>query len=170
LLKSAARHSPPEIEARLYDRLSRLPAFNPDDDAEAPPAEARRLREAIHHADAVFFSTPEYAGALPGSLKNLLDWTIGDADPRSIYEKPVGWVNASPRGADGAHAELRTVLTYAHARIIEPACARVPVTGQMVGADGLVTDEGPVASVVGLLTALAAAAPPAGRGSERSVS
>ena len=35
-----------------------------------------RLRGTIHEADALLFSTPEYAGALPGSLKNLLDWTI----------------------------------------------------------------------------------------------
>ena len=44
-------------------------------------------------------STPEYAGAMPGALKNLLEWLIGDEAPRSIYEKPVGWVNTSPRGA-----------------------------------------------------------------------
>lgn len=24
------------------------------------------------------FCTPEYAGALPGSFTNLLDWTVGD--------------------------------------------------------------------------------------------
>ncbi|WP_306796085.1 NAD(P)H-dependent oxidoreductase [Nocardia sp. XZ_19_369] len=27
----------------------------------------------------VLFCTPEYAGTLPGSLKNLLDWTVGRA-------------------------------------------------------------------------------------------
>jgi NAD(P)H-dependent FMN reductase len=34
------------------------------------------LRAAIAASDAVLFSTPEYAGALPGSFKDLLDWTV----------------------------------------------------------------------------------------------
>ena len=48
----------------------------------------------------MLFSTPEYAGALPGSFKNLLDWTVGGGE---TYGMPVGWVNvsgpASPTGA-----------------------------------------------------------------------
>lgn len=55
--------------------------------------------------DGVVFSVPEYAGALPGSFKNLLDRTIGDDQPGSIYEKPVAWINASPRGAVNAHEQ-----------------------------------------------------------------
>jgi NAD(P)H-dependent FMN reductase len=89
---------------------------------------------------AIVFSTPEYAGALPGSFKNLLDWLIGDEDPGSIYEKPVAWINASPRGAEGAHAELRIVLNYAHARIVEDACISVPITSAMVDVGGIVSD------------------------------
>ena len=37
------------------------------------------MRAAIAAADAVVFCTPEYAGTLPGSFKNLLDWTVGGA-------------------------------------------------------------------------------------------
>jgi NAD(P)H-dependent FMN reductase len=115
-----------------------LPHFNPDEDRSPLDPAVERLRESIHQADGVLFSVPEYAGALPGTFKNLLDWTIGDSDARSIYEKPVGWLNASPRGAKGAHDELRTVLDYAHARVIDSACVHVPVTSQMIGVDGLV--------------------------------
>ena len=57
------------------------------------------LRAAVRETDAVLFSTPEYAGALPGSFKNLLDWMIGDDKPGSIYEKPVAWINPSAHGA-----------------------------------------------------------------------
>ncbi len=102
----------------------------------------------------ILFSVPEYAGALPGAFKNLLDWTIGDSDSRSIYEKPVGWLNASPRGARRAHDELRTVLTFAHARIIDSACLFLPVTAQMIGNDGLVAQ----ASTQDLTAALSALA------------
>src|ERR1700755_805249 len=48
------------------------------------PEAVARLRAAIHDADALLFCTPEYAGALPGAFKNLLDWTVGDAEPPSI--------------------------------------------------------------------------------------
>ena len=46
----------------------------------------------------------------------------------------------SPRGARGALAELRTVLEYAHARIVDDAVADVPITPDMVGPDGVIRD------------------------------
>ena len=147
LLRTAVEVAPDGVDCLIYDRLAWLPAFNPDDDHHPLPAEVQRLRDAIHESDAIIFSTPEYAGALPGSLKNLLDWAIGDEQIRSIYDKPVGWANASPRGANGAHSELRTVLSYAHARIIDKACAQIPVTPRMVGPDGLI-DDGPSRSAI----------------------
>src|SRR4051794_18403425 len=52
-----------------------LPAFVPADDALPPPVVDLLTR--IDNADAVVVSTPEYAGGLPGSLKNLLDRTVG---------------------------------------------------------------------------------------------
>jgi NAD(P)H-dependent FMN reductase len=118
-----------------------LPHFNPDDDREPLPGAVAELRSRIRAADAVVFSTPEYAGALPGSFKNLLDWTIGDDQPGSIYQKPVAWFNVSVHGAVNAHKSLRKVLGYATAEIIEDACAEASVTHPMVGDDGLIADE-----------------------------
>ena len=142
VLRTAQQVAPKGVDATLYDGLAALPHFNQDDDHDPLPPAVAELRAAVHAADAVLFSTPEYAGALPGSFKNLLDWLIGDAEPRSIYEKPVAWINASPRGAPNAHAELRTVLGFAHATIIEAACVHVPVTDSMIDADGLIDDAG----------------------------
>lgn len=140
ILQTAVAVAPEEIDCRLYDRLALLPAFNPDTDHHPLEPEVGRLRDAIHEADGILFSTPEYAGALPGSLKNLLDWAIGDEQPRSIYNKAVGWINASARGAAGAHHELRTVLGYAHANIVERACIHLPIDPTMVGTDGSIQD------------------------------
>src|SRR6202034_3265839 len=114
--------------------------FNPDRDVDPLPAAVAELRSQIRAAGAVVFSTPEYAGALPGSLKNLLDWTIGDAKTASIYRKPVAWINVSPRGAADAHESLRKVLGYASATIVDTACVEFAVTGAMVGDDGLIAD------------------------------
>jgi NAD(P)H-dependent FMN reductase len=154
VLRTAREIAPAATETRVYEDLGRLPHFNPDENVAPLNPEVAKLREAIHAADAVVFCTPEYAGALPGSFKNLLDWTIGDDQPGSIYEKPVAWLNASPRGATGAHAELRTVLGYAHAHVVDAACADVPVTPSMIGDDGLIADPGVRAGVADALAHL----------------
>jgi NAD(P)H-dependent FMN reductase len=155
VLRTAAQLAPPGIEVVLYQGLATLPAFNPDDEVLMLPA-VTALREEIHAAAAMLFSTPEYAGALPGSFKNLLDWTIGDDQPGSIYTKPVGWINASPRGAEGAHRELRQVLGFAHASILEAAAVAVPVTEAMIGADGIVSDPAAQLAIAHAMKAIAA--------------
>jgi chromate reductase, NAD(P)H dehydrogenase (quinone) len=157
LLRTTVQLAPEGIDCSIYDRLDKVPPFNPDEDRHPLHPEVQWMRDTIHEADAILFSTPEYAGALPGTLKNWLDWAIGDDQVGSIYEKPVGWLNASPRGADGAHRELRTVLSYAHARIIEAACVRIPVTGAMIGADGLVHDDTSRSALAGALAVVAGA-------------
>lgn len=140
-LRTAAAIAPQEMETTLFDGMADLPHFNPDDDAEGgdPHPAVAKLREAISRANAILICTPEYAGALPGALKNLLDWTIGDG---GTYGKPVAWINvsgpAAPTGGDDAHDSLRKVLTYSGAHIVEQACLRVPLTRQMVGSDGLI--------------------------------
>src|ERR1700753_3440546 len=99
-LRAVAETAPDWVTAELYGGLSALPAFNPDHDgADLPPA-AAGLRKEIPAADAVMFCTPEYAGTLPGSFKNLLDWTVGGGE---LDGKPVAWLNvAAPgRGAGG---------------------------------------------------------------------
>ncbi len=155
VLRTAVDVAPPGVEATLFDGLGSLPHFNPDDDHEPLDPAAARLREAIAASDAVLFSTPEYAGALPGSFKNLLDWTVGGGE---IYGKAVAWINASssPTGAAGAHASLRTVLGYVGADVVEAACANIPVGRTDVGPMGIVTDPGIRRRVADVLRAMAA--------------
>jgi chromate reductase len=123
-----------------YLDLAALPHFNPDHDRDPLPAEVVRLRGLIAESDAVLFCTPEYAGDLPGSFKNLLDWTVGGVE---IVDKPVAWINASssPTQAQGAHRALRTVLGYTGAAVVDPACAHVPVSRAHIDGDtGTITD------------------------------
>src|SRR5689334_12124837 len=77
-LRTAARFAPPEISASLYDGLPGLPAFVPGE--YSPPDPVTFLRLQVSAADAVLFCTPEFAGYLPGSLKNLLDWLVDGGD------------------------------------------------------------------------------------------
>ena len=156
-LRTIAALRTPGATTSVFGGMASLPHFNPDDDAAPLHPAVADLRAQIARADAILFSTPEYAGALPGSLKNLLDWTIGGGE---IYDKPVGWINVStaPTGAGGAHASLRTVLRYAGARIVDAACVQIPVARYAVGADGLVHDEALRQEIAAAVDALATGA------------
>src|SRR4051794_34681857 len=110
------------LEPELFDGLIALPAFVP---GQLPlPSSVTDLLARITAADAVLFSTPEYAGGLPGSLKNLLDWTVAGGE---LYGKPVAWLDvANPGRGAGARAELATVLGYVGAQLVEEACTYLP--------------------------------------------
>jgi NAD(P)H-dependent FMN reductase len=140
VLRTAQAVAPDHIVTILYDGLAALPHFNPDDDIVPLHPAVTELRIQIRTADAVLVSAPEYAGALPGSFKNLLDWSIGDDHVGSIYEKPIAWINTSPRGATDAYESLRKVLGYAHATIVEEACLQIPVKTSMVDDNHLIAD------------------------------
>jgi chromate reductase len=157
-LATVAALAPVGVTAVTYDGLADLPAFNPDQDGDALPDEPARLRQEIALASAVWLSTPEYAGNLPGSFKNLLDWTVGGGQ---LYGKPVAWFDVAAEGrGGGAHNALLTVLGYVGADIVDAACRRVPVDRASVGPDGTVTDPGfravATAAWNGLLSDLAA--------------
>lgn len=139
MLRTALELAPEGYTAVLYDAMAGLPHFNPDDDSDPLPAPVIELRAAINQSAAILFSTPEYAGALPGSFKNLLDWTVGDAD---CVGKPVAWVNAStsPGGARNAHHSLRLVAEYTGFDIVDEACCDIPLARSAIGHDGLVAD------------------------------
>ncbi len=85
LPRSAVSIAPPGIEPVMYDGMGRIPHFNPDLGAPLLDPAVAQLRTMIHWSDAILFSTPECAGALLGSFKNVLDWTIGNGEPGSIY-------------------------------------------------------------------------------------
>jgi NAD(P)H-dependent FMN reductase len=131
--------APPGVVVTVFEGCASLPHFNPDDDREPLPHTVAALRSEIADADAVLFCTPEYAGTLPGSFKNLLDWTVGGTE---LNGKPVAWIKVAVdagRG-EGAHSTLANVLGYVEARILHNANGHVPISQVMVGSDGLVAD------------------------------
>ena len=156
-LRTAAAVAGLDVDAVLFRAIGALPLFNPDDDREGVPFDPRvtAMRGAVAAADALLFSTPEYAGALPAALKNLLEWTIGDA---GTYRKPVAWINAAgpaaPSGAADAYESLAKVLRYAGAEIVTGACVRVPLTREMAGPDGLISDGRARAAISAAVSAL----------------
>ena len=159
VLRTVQAHAPAGVETTLFAGIQELPHFNPDDDAEGEqvPAAVEAMRAAVAASDAILICTPEYAGAMPAVLKNLLEWTIGDA---GTYGKPVAWINASgaaaPTGGADAHESLQKVLRYAGADVVEDACARIPLSRGQIGASGTVEDEEAVAAIAGAAARLVA--------------
>jgi NAD(P)H-dependent FMN reductase len=137
----------PDLSTDLYESLRELPAFVPDE--EPVPAPVPDLLDRIRAADAVLICTPEYAGGLPGSLKNLLDWTVGGGE---LYEKPVAWLDvANPGRGEGARAQLAVVLGYVGAHVVSGACVHVAVERDE---DGVRIAPAALPDVVGAVTTL----------------
>ncbi|MFC7274606.1 NADPH-dependent FMN reductase [Paractinoplanes rhizophilus] len=135
-LRTAARFAPAGISASLFDGLRDLPAFVPGE--YSPPDAISFLRLQVAAADAVLFSTPEFAGSIPGSLKNLLDWLVDGGD---LTGKPAAWLSvAVPGQDDGACAALETVLGHCGANVLTAACVRIPLTQSAMDPHGTVAD------------------------------
>jgi chromate reductase, NAD(P)H dehydrogenase (quinone) len=155
-LRTVAGLAPPDVRVTVSDHMAALPHFDPDADVDPLDPAVARMRAAVAAADAVLFCTPEYAGALPGSFKNLLDWIVGGGE---LIDKPVAWINvAAPGRGARAHESLAVVLAFLTAAIVDDACADVPVARQAVGDDGVVTDEATRAALAASAAALVAAA------------
>ena len=152
VLDTARTLVPAGVTATVFRRTGDLPHFSPDDDRDPIPEPVADLRSHLERAHAVLFSTPEYAGSLPGSFKNLLDWTVGGG----LYEKPVGWINASALygGAQGAHQALRAVLGFTGSDIVEAACVQVPVPRSCIDTDGVIREPKIRAAIGGAVAAL----------------
>jgi chromate reductase len=81
-------------------------------------------------------SCPEYAGGIPGSFKNALDWLVGSL---SFPGKLVAIFNASPRASE-AQAALRLVLATMSARLVDGASISVQLLSKGMNAEAIATD------------------------------
>ncbi|MPY92207.1 MAG: NAD(P)H-dependent oxidoreductase [Acidimicrobiia bacterium] len=97
-LVHALAEVPSDVDLTVWEGLDQLPYFRPD----APgDDQVGALRHAVAAADAVLIATPEYAGGMPGTLKNALDWLVGTGE---LYAKPVVVLSAAPSPERGHNA------------------------------------------------------------------
>ena len=94
-LRTAAELEIPGVVATLWERLRDVPAFVPEDEAEAPDA-VRRAAAPADQADAVVFCTPEYAGTLPGASRTRsTGWSAAGSSTASRWRRST---SAAPAG------------------------------------------------------------------------
>jgi len=112
-------------EIALFEALDDIPHFSPDREREPAPPAVAALRAALRDADGVLIATPEYAGGMPGVLKNALDWLVGSGE---LYEKRVVVVSAAPSPERGHNAResLERTLRMQGAPVCESFTVAVP--------------------------------------------
>ncbi|MDP9353664.1 MAG: NAD(P)H-dependent oxidoreductase [Chloroflexota bacterium] len=157
LLWAASDVAPSFIEVELFD-LHNVPLYNGDVESKGIPSAVAAFQQAIRTADALLISTPEYNGAVPGVLKNALDWASRPHRDSALLLKPVAVVGASPgktRSAN-AQAQVRAVLEATGSLVLpEPRLAIAGTAGEFDG-DGSVVDAELRSEVAKLVEALAA--------------
>jgi chromate reductase len=122
-----------DFEVTNFPSIADIPHFNPDLDLENPPKAIADLRLKIQQADGMIISTPEYAMGLPGSLKNLLDWTVSSA---SFSGKPVLALVASTQG-EKAYQSIIDILTVIEAKV---AAQLIPFAKAKINNAAVITD------------------------------
>jgi len=151
LLDVAARCAPESARVTWFEGIADIPHFNPDLPGDLEPV--RAWRQAIAAADGVLIASPEYAHSLPGSLKNALDWLVGNGE---LYEKPVGLMSAGTSGGQRSLDALTQTLRAQGANVV----GRLEVAGvrPKQDANGNIVDADTVGQTCALMTELAQAA------------
>lgn len=124
LLRAAAQLAPPGVEVHFYNRLGELPHFSPD---LAGGEVVAQLKRSVVDADGLLFCTPEYVHALPGALKNLLEWLVSDGE---LWDKPVAILGA--RHSEYAEPQLREILRTLMVPLCEAASIVIPLATNKV--------------------------------------
>ena len=140
LAKALVKLAPAELAMHEIP-IKDLPLYSHDHDA-SYPAVATAFTQAIADADALLFVTPEYNRAIPGGLKNAIDWGSRPWGKNSFTGKPSGVIGASV-GAIGtalAQAHLRAVLNFCNAPQMMQPEAYIQFKKDLVAEDGRVTD------------------------------
>jgi len=135
LLAEAARAFGP---ATTVDANLRLPLFDEDiETGPGIPAEVQALADQIKAADAVVISTPEYNKALPGVLKNALDW-VSRTKGGPWRDKPVAVISAADgrAGGDRSQFSLRLAMMPFRAQVLPGPEVMVAHSRQAFDGDG----------------------------------
>jgi NAD(P)H-dependent FMN reductase len=122
-LKDAA---PEGIELSVFHRLETLPVFSPDLEGRKTPIEVSEFLALVSDAEGIIVSSPEYVRAIPGGLKNAIDWMVSRFE---IIGKPIALAHASHRGDDMLES-LRRVLSTVSDAFLDDVFLRIPLIGK----------------------------------------
>ena len=137
LINAIAHLASEQIDITLFERISALPHFNPDENGEVVEKEVSDFRQQLRNADGVIICTPEYAHGVPGTLKKVIDWTVSTSE---FSQKPTVLITASTDGRFG-HAALLETLKVIEAENIDQLQMVIQFIRTKVSEDGKITDQ-----------------------------
>jgi chromate reductase len=155
LLRSAQSLAPADMRLDLFD-LHDVPFYDADVEKKGDPGAVTVLKRRVREADALVIATPEYQHSLPGVLKNALDWASRPPKDPPLKGKPIAMMGATPGryGTARAQAELRKVLAYNDAVVVNRPEVLVANARETFGEAGELVDETARDLVRELLTTL----------------
>ena len=97
---------PTGVDSKVAD-IGALPPYSADQDGGRHVAD---LIDQISTADGLIFVTPEYNYAIPGVLKNAIDWASRPAYASVFKDKPCMVITVSAGVLGGVRAHLKYIL------------------------------------------------------------
>ncbi len=136
LIKAIAELTKEIFTITVFEGLSALPHFNPDENDTNVPDQVLHFKESLNNADGVIICTPEYAHGVPGTLKNAVDWTVSTSE---FLHKPIMLITASTDGQYGHKALLET-LRVIEAKDIDQLQLLIPFARTKINGENKITD------------------------------
>jgi chromate reductase, NAD(P)H dehydrogenase (quinone) len=121
MLNAVSDIARPHHEVTVFSGVAGLPVFSPDAESRPLPQSVQDFIGMIREADGLIISSPEYVRAIPGGLKNAIDWLVSREE---IIGKPIALMHASHRG-DDVLAQLRLVLSTVSAGFTDEPFLRI---------------------------------------------
>ena len=117
-----------------------MPPYDGDlEDTEGLPDAAAKLQARVATAHGIILASPEYNSGIPGTLKNVIDWTTRGSNPWS--GKVVGLMGATPNewGTTRMMPSLRQVFSNLGALVI-PQQVNIRRAGEVWNESGELLD------------------------------
>lgn len=120
LLRAAQDLAPRRVTISVYDKLEDVPLFNEDVADRGTPRGVSELRQALANTDGVLIATPEYNQAVPGVVKNMIDWLSLGQPEEGLEGRPVAvtGITTGPWGTRLAQTMLRQMLVSTQAVLL----------------------------------------------------
>ena len=105
------------------------------------PEPVKRVREQVKSANGIWFFTPEYNHAVPGVLKNLIDWLsrpVSKEERQVLFGKPaaISGITTGMSGTGIAQDALVALISLLNMRVMNIPRLTIPNAAQQTNADG----------------------------------
>jgi chromate reductase, NAD(P)H dehydrogenase (quinone) len=87
LVKWIQESTSEKFNITIFDALSALPHFNPEQSIGETPQPVLDFRELVLKSDGIIICTPEYIFSIPSALKNAIEWCVATT---VFSRKPLG--------------------------------------------------------------------------------